>query len=314
MHRTPLTLAALSLPALLTAHAAAESTYIALGDSITFGETDLRYIPSDGDQGYVAEYADILAARTGSRPKVLNFAIDGETTDSFVDNTGRVPPVVGRTDIPLQLQNTSYTEGDRPPQQQLFRNAVEMERAMGNSIDTVSITLGFNDLATAVNAPDPLAAIEPTLATYKNNYDAILADIRDLLPDTNLFVLGYFNPFPADPTSPAAPVFNEGGPQLNAIIAELADKYGAAYVDTATPFLGREAELTFLDEFPAGSTVPQPHPFGDGTAPIGNVHPNAQGYVVIANQIAVIPTPTAVVMGGVACLLLLNRRQRTAVA
>ena len=309
MRTTPLLAAAACAVAL---PASAGSTYLALGDSITFGETDLRYVQSDGDQGYVELYADYLGSIRGERPNVVNLAIDGETTDSFVDNTGRVPPVVGRTDIPLQLQNTSYQPDDRPPQQELFRRTLADQRAMGNTIDTVSITLGFNDLAAVVPEPNSLELIDPTLAVYRENYDDILADIRSELPDADLFVLGYFNPFPADPESPAAPVFAEGGPQLNAIIEDLAARYDAFYVDTATPFLGREAELTFIDEFPAGSTVPLPHPFGPGIAPIGNVHPNAAGYRVIANQLIAVPTPSAVGLGAAALLIGVSRRRRAA--
>ena len=262
-------IAALASAACLVAvyPAAAESVYLGLGDSITFGETDLAYIQSDGDQGYVAEYADVIAGRTGERPIVLNFAIDGETADSFTDGTGRVPPVEGRTDIPLALQNLSYDEDNLLTQQQQFQMAVADQAAAGNTIDTVSITLGFNDLATTLQQPDPIAAIDPTLATYRTQYDAILDEIRAALPDAELLVLNYFNPFPADPDSPAAPVFNAGGAQLNAIIADLAAKYDATLVDTFTPFVGNEAEYTFLDEFPAGQRGPRAAPLRPGHGP-----------------------------------------------
>lgn len=72
-------------------------------------------------------------------------------------------------------------------------------------------------------------------------------------------------------------------------------EFDAFYVDTFTPFVGNEAEYTFLDEFPAGSIVPPPTPFGDGTAPIGNIHPNATGYQVIATQSEAVPEPSSLV-------------------
>ena len=56
-------------------------------------------------------------------------------------------------------------------------------------------------------------------------------------------------------------------------------------MNVAPAFVGREAELTFIDEVGAGERVPEPTPFGDGTAPIGNVHPDAAGYDVIAGLI-----------------------------
>ena len=86
--------------------AAAAPAYVALGDSITFGETDLLYRQSSGDRGYVSRFADTLATRNGGvRPTATNLAIDGETASSFFGNTGRTPPVVGRGDAPLQLSS-----------------------------------------------------------------------------------------------------------------------------------------------------------------------------------------------------------------
>ena len=71
---------AVGLALIASGTARAASVYVGLGDSITFGETDLRYVPSFGDRGYVGKFADILAAQNGGiRPAVVNLAIDGET-------------------------------------------------------------------------------------------------------------------------------------------------------------------------------------------------------------------------------------------
>ena len=43
----------------------AAAIYVALGDSITFGETDLSYVQSFGDRGYVSLFANALTARNG---------------------------------------------------------------------------------------------------------------------------------------------------------------------------------------------------------------------------------------------------------
>ena len=305
-YSTSATLAAAILTAAGAAPALAGPAYIALGDSITFGETDLRYIKSLGDRGYVGDYADIIAQRTGTRPEVMNLAIDGETANSFMDGTGRTPPVVNRTDVPLALQNSHYNSDNLVTQSQLFTSTVAAERAKGNSVDYVTITLGFNELAALAALPNGVSMIPDTLAAYKQNYTQVLTQVRDELPNANLHLLNYYNPFPADPTSPAAPIFAAGGAQLNSIIQGLAAQFDAKYVDTATPFVGHEAAYTYEDDFPAGSIIPEPHPFGDGTAPIGDVHPNALGYSVIAAQVAatdgtgpaVVPLPSALSMLG----------------
>ena len=328
------TLAALALATLPAAPALAGPAYIALGDSITFGETDLAYIRDDGTvTGYPVRFADYLEQTTGTRPILRNFAIDGETAESFSDGTGRTPPVVGRTDVPLQRQNTSYDPDDLIPQRQRFINEVAALDAAGDTVETVSITLGFNEVAALTTMPtdEAIAAIPSTLASYRQNYSDVLSTIREQAPGADLFVLNYFNPFPGDPTgmNPATPVFAEAGPQLNAVIADLAQQFGAKLVDTATPFLGREAELTFIDETPAGGVVPEPTPFGSGVAPIGNVHPNAAGYEVITDAViaasmagdgdgpAVIPLPSGVAPGGAMLLvagLAVGVRRRRATA
>src|SRR4051812_4210107 len=96
----------LGLAPLLPAVARGEDrgrTYIALGDSLAFGVTNITPV-SFGDQGYVKPYADWLATRDdGGRPKVINLAIPGETSDSFF--TGVLPPWYSRN----VLTNLNYT-------------------------------------------------------------------------------------------------------------------------------------------------------------------------------------------------------------
>ena len=290
-------LAAAALSCVTTADAA--PVYVALGDSITFGETDLNYVQSFGDRGYVSLFANTLAARNGNiRPTVVNLAIDGETASSFMTNAGRTPPVMGRGDAPLQLENLNYGNSTAISQGTLFANTVTTERARGNTVGTVTITLGFNELAALApmqNTPAAEAAaiaqIPDTLAAYRANYAAVLNEIRSLTPDANLYLLNYYNPFPADPNSPAAPVFNAGGMALNGIIQDLAAQFGAAYVNNATPFVGHEAQYTYQAAQPAGSSVSGA--FG-GVLPIGDVHPNALGYSVIAADVATATVPASV--------------------
>lgn len=90
-------------------------------------------------------------------------------------------------------------------------------------------------------------------------------------------------------------------------------QFGARYVDTATPFLGREAEPTCLDEHPYGCSR-RSFP---GVGPIGTVHTNATGYAVITQQLvnarAVLEPASCVMMGlGVSGLgFVMRRRSRT---
>ena len=295
--------------------ASAASVYVGLGDSITFGETDLSYVPSYGDRGYVADFANTLASRSGGMaPTVVNLAIDGETAASFMSGAGRTTPVVGRTDAQLAAQNLNYANSPSTPQADMFRSLVASESAAGNSIDTISMTLGFNELGALASLPtsQALAMLPGTLATYQTNYTNVLTEIRSLEPHANLYLLGYYNPFPADPTNPAAPIFAQGGPELNAIIQTLAADFNANYVNTSPPFLGKEAALTYLSQYPAGATSPGADA---GIEPIGNVHPNAAGYMAIADQITATPEPASMGLVGMAAAvfgLAWRRRRRQA--
>jgi len=313
-------LAAAALLCVTAAHAA--PIYVALGDSITFGETDLNYVQSSGDRGYVGAFANTLAARNGGvRPTVLNLAIDGETASSFMTNAGRTPPVVGRGDAPLQLENLNYGNSTAVSQDALLASTAAAQAALGNTVGTVTITLGFNELAALApmqNTPAAEAAaiaqIPATLAAYQASYTAVLNEVRSLAPNANLYLLGYYNPFPADPNSPAAPVFNAGGMALNGVIQGLAAQFGAAFVDNAAPFMGNEAQYTFQAVQPAGSSVAGQ--FG-GVLPIGNVHPNATGYGVIAADVAAATVPASVpepgswpvLAAGLGALGLVSRRR-----
>ena len=311
MRHVVVTAAAASLA--LSAPAVA-ATYVALGDSITFGETDLVYAQSAGVRGYVDDFASYLGARNGGvAPTVINLAIDGETTGSFTSNAGRVAPVQGRDDRPLQLENLNYTTSPSS-QSQLFASAVASQAAVGNPVSTITVTLGFNNLAALTSLPtaQALAAAPAALAAYQTQYAGILANVRTLTPNADLYLLGYYNPFPADPASPGAPIFNQYGMQLNAIIQALAGQYGAHYVDIAPAFVGREAELTYLDEQPHGFV--RSGAFG-GIEPIGNVHPNEAGYAVIASRIeaaSAVPEPASwtLMVAGFAGLGFAMRRSR----
>lgn len=150
--------------------------------------------------------------------------------------------------MPLQLENTDYGGSTALSQSQLFANTVASVGA-GN-VGAISITLGFNELAALApatpGAPQPTAAqVQAALAAYQASYATVLNQVHTLAPGADLYVLGYYNPFPADPGSPAARLFDTYGTELNGIIQGLAAQVGGRFVNNSGPFVGHEAQYTY---------------------------------------------------------------------
>jgi lysophospholipase L1-like esterase len=137
--------------------------------------------------------------------------------------------------------------------------------------------------------------ISEFFAALTNNYVIVLDQLRSALPEARVLLLNYYNPFsgfpPDDPLNIADTIFDQG---QSSLITNLAGPFHASVVDINTPFRGRENELTFISS--------------------GGVHPNDQGYAVIAQQMALttVPEPGSVTLLGAAIgalAVLLNRKR-----
>ena len=286
---------------------AGKMVVLSLGDSIGFGETTFAQNPSNGDRGYVSLYADSLSgANGGVRPDVVNLAVDGETTTSFRTGTGRVAPAAGFTDTSLASLNTNYTSDPTLTQDTKLATTIAQEKAAGNTIAAVTISLGSNDLFALAQSPGFLALpagqqgakLAQTYAALGANYSSLLAEVHASLPNAHVTLIGSYNPFVAAPTSPFAPIAGPAVAGLNQVIQSVANNYGATYIDTASVFAGHESAFTHIL---------------DGNF---NVHPNGLGYAAIGLQVAGInpvPEPTTLaILGTMGLGLLVSRRYRRA--
>jgi lysophospholipase L1-like esterase len=278
-----LALALVFLPALRPAHAGYNS-YIALGDSLAFGEYRFLDNPSNGDhRGYVGPYADYLAGVYGSRPVVFNLGVDGETSSTFV-NGG--PAGDGSPGQPGYAYNTNYTT-PYPSQNQLLLSTIAAETAAGHNIGVVTVQLGANDLFVLAGSPSfqslmpaqQYAAIVNALNGVAANDAVILTELKTLVPNAGVVMMGYYDPYGAfvnDPTSPLYPfaqLTKVAIPGLNQAIASVAGIFGDQFVNPYPLFVGHE--LAYTD-----------------VANNGNVHPNATGYGQIVGLLAV-PEPSS---------------------
>jgi lysophospholipase L1-like esterase len=281
-------------------------TYLAIGDSVAFGETTFANNPSNGDRGYVATYDSYLASQNGGvAPLVVNTAIDGETSSSFFSGSGRVLSIPGTTDQSVAAWNTNYTSNPSLPQNLMFQQAINSAQLSGNPVGVVTISLGVNDLFTlaastafqTASAAQQEVMLEQTLGKVATNYATVLAEVRSEAPNAKILLMGEVNPFPGEPTNPLNAIAAPAVQGLNATIQALAKASGALYVDTYTPFLGNEAAYTYIAAF------------------LGDVHPNALGYSVIAKQIEAVPEPSSLAVMGLGFAgLVFGARRRNRIA
>jgi lysophospholipase L1-like esterase len=282
--------------------AAPLQTYIAIGDSIAFGETDFTGNPSYGDRGYVLPYSNFLAAQDHDRaPIVMNLGVDGETSTTFFQGAPHGANGAGTPGDPAPQWNLNYDPSNLTSQNAALLSTIASEKAAGHNISTVSVQLGANDLYQLVSNPSFFAlspvqqqvSLAQTLATVQANDTNLLAELRTALPQANILMMGYYNPYVVAPSSPFAQLADPAIKALNNVIAGEAGIFGAKYVDTYSAIAGHEASDTFIAS--------------------GNPHPNAAGYSALAGQMAsqTVPEPTtlAVVGVGFAGLVIRHRRR-----
>jgi len=274
-------------------------TYLALGDSIAFGETDVIPV-SFGDQGYVKPFADFLASQNGGdRPNVVNLAFPGETSSSFF--TAIQPP----GDAPhttLTAFNLNYQSNLAQSQNSLMLSTIATEKAAGHTITHVSFSLGRNDLGAftaqhlnffSLTPSQQQGLINTFFGDLTANYIAVLTELRAALPQAQILLLNSYNEqavFGAgDPFDIVNEIFDAG---QTAMIQSLTGPFDARLVDIHVPFIGHEAAYTFVLS--------------------GGVHPNDTGYAVIADQMvdASIPEPECSGLFAGAMLLIVLARRR----
>lgn len=237
-----LTFQLVSPAAAMTGNNGQPAHYLALGDSLAAGMIETG--------GIGTGYADFLAQTLGEAGLLASynkgFAVPGYTTEHVLNELNK--------DVEKPSSETGET----------VSLTDEVKKA-----DVITISVGANDVLKNLERDesgnislDP-AEVQRAIVKMVGNYTAILKRISQLNPTADVFVMGYYNPFPH---------VTELSVQLNMLVGEL-DKLVKGMAE------GNGAYFVKVNDIIASDTaayLPNPE----------NIHPSEEGYKVIAEQFA----------------------------
>ena len=212
---------------LFTSGASAKEVYVALGDSLAAGQTPYAEID--------AGYADLIAMQLMRSGQLASFT--------------------------KQLAFPGYTVEDV-----LERVQTEEARTVLKDATLITISAGANDLLSLVSHNPQTGSISYSqlpvnfaLNNARKEYVELLERVKELAPQADVYVMGYYFPYTSVHDAQAQGV--EGQLDvLNEILKRTAEQAGAEFVPVA---FGDEAARYLLNR--------------------ADVHPNMEGYMVMAN-------------------------------
>jgi lysophospholipase L1-like esterase len=203
--------------------------YVALGDSLAAGQTPIKSL----DKGYV----DFLASRfeqSQYNVELDNYGVSGH----------KITDILNELFNPTNTRYTSIRES--------IRNA-----------ELVTIDIGANDLLAELTNIQANPALAPmVLNGIGERLFVILSEIDKINPNTKVYVMGYYNPFPHSPEAQQAalmPLLDA----LNQTIQSVANENGDTFVPTAKLIEKHEKEY-----------IPNP----------ADIHLSIEGYQVVAKE------------------------------
>jgi lysophospholipase L1-like esterase len=244
--------------------------YLALGDSLTFGYQNSKFVAEQRTNGYdPASFSTGFVDDLGERLRRLNPALQtvnygcpDESTRSFL--SGGCPFHPGH---PLH--------DDYPVTTSQHDAALAFLAAHPGQVDLITITLGANDVQDdyqpCLRQPDLRSCLvqgfPSVLSQVRRNLDAILADLQAVAPSTPIIVVDLYDPLAiAEPATVPAVML------LNSTMQLVAAARGAQVADVFAPF----------------NRGPQPATLCRLTLycmPDQDIHPSDEGYQAMADQV-----------------------------
>ncbi len=230
--------------------------YVSVGDSLAAGFQPGAPFTSEG-------YADqlyIKLARTDKKLQLVKLGCPGETTTMMVTGVGSPCP---------------HAYGSQ------LADALAFLQAHRKGIRYVTIDIGANDVLPCAAVGFAPTCIGPALAAIQTNLPAILAALRGATKHKVRFAgMNYWNPFVALYASNQALALASTALTVNTFNPLLESAYGAYGV----PVADVETAFSVTDFTPVGGIPLNVTRVCAWTwmCTVGNIHPNATGYGVIA--------------------------------
>lgn len=237
-----LTFQLVSPAAAMTGNKGEPANYLALGDSLAAGMIETGAVGT-GYADYLAqtlEEAELLASYN------KGFAVPGYTTEQVLDELNK------------DVEKPSSETGKK------VSLIDEIKKA-----DVITLSVGANDVLKTLKQDESgnislnFSEVQQAIGKMAGNYALILKRITQLNPTADVFVMGYYNPFPH---------MTKLTEQLNMLVGLLDNKVKGIAEGNGAYFV-KVSDVIAAD---TAAYLPNPE----------NIHPSEQGYKVIAEQFA----------------------------
>jgi lysophospholipase L1-like esterase len=271
------------------------STYLALGDSLTYGYHQAQFAselkskrfvePTTFEEGYVNDFGAMLKL-ANPKLQIINLGCPGETTETLIKGSGAAGYCAGGptgTPFPYPFLHHPYTTGSQ------LSEALKI-LAENHDVSPISLDIGSNDvlqfLAATCGFPKTYTCSESQVAgefgKIAGNVFSILSQLRAAAPNAQIVVIGNYNPYPTILPPPGG---DKTLAALNGALAGVTAKVpGASFTSVEPAFNpslitgGPETQdipaiCAFTAMCPGGTFNP--------ASPEADIHPTKLGYRVM---------------------------------
>jgi lysophospholipase L1-like esterase len=276
------------------------STYLALGDSLTYGyhaaqfKSELKskgfVEPTTFEEGYVNDFGALLKL-ANPKLQIINEGCPGETTETFIHGSG-VPPQFGNfcaggptgTPFPYAFLHHPYATNSQLSDALAILNE-------NHNVSPISLDIGANDVLQFVknicHFPATYTCSEKEVAEefgkIAANVGDILGQLRAAAPQAQIVVIGNYNPYPTILPPPGG---DKSQGLLNGALAAVTAKVpGASFTSVEPAF-----NPSFITGGPETQDIPTicaftgmcPGGTFNPASPEADIHPTKLGYQVMA--------------------------------